>query len=778
MKKCFLHTVFSFFILIVLFMISLYHPALLHKTHSAETNFTVGVDYRIELLTIMQYLGEVNFSKPLNFAYISDVATNFYPYKSQDSVKKVVNFIKSAKSIDTPVRTILHFSLPPALELLTPIPPDLLECCGGQENIDQFMEGLRSFTNDAGFIGFMKNHQAFFDTITEATNLETLAPPYIKRLESYYGMKQHSYNIILAPFLHCGGFGPSLPAKDGLADIYSVIGPCSVKDGIPVFLSGDSFEEILYHEFSHSFVNPLTEHYSEQVNQCRKLFSPISKEMTKLRCNQWSVCLNEHLIRTFTIRMVVLDRGEEEALKKEEEEFKQGFVYIPLLLEKFKQYENKRSVFKTFKEFYPVMLEYLQEISQFPCLPTHFKLNFTGDGAISMEWQDNADDEAGYRVYRSTNNSEQFEILIELPNNKETYEDSHLIIATTYYYKVSAFNEAGEMFSSVLSRKAPFLKPEKVKNFCLEGVKGQTIHFLWEYSAKCHGFVLTEMPGEIEVAVIDSDKRAYQLELVAFGDHLFQLFAFNEWEGERKVSPEKEPVQVSVLPPPFNVQASAIGLDSIKITWSLKESSADGVLIFRSIDGGEFQLIKELGKAYSYIDKSLDQDTAYQYKLVAKKGTLIQSNDSEVVSVKTEKTKEPEPPKDVILTLRYRVGIKQYWVDDVVNKMDAAPIIQGGRVFLPIRYITNPIGAEILWDGKEQKTTIQLSGIKIELWIGNSNAKINGVNTPIDANNPDIRPMILSSRTYLPLRFVGESLGCEVQWKADIQEAVLLYRLS
>ena len=41
-------------------------------------------------------------------------------------------------------------------------------------------------------------------------------------IENYYGIKQNSYNIILVPMFHPGGFASRLENKDGSFDIYSI----------------------------------------------------------------------------------------------------------------------------------------------------------------------------------------------------------------------------------------------------------------------------------------------------------------------------------------------------------------------------------------------------------------------------------------------------------------------------------------------------------------------------------------------------------------------------
>ncbi len=55
-------------------------------------------------------------------------------------------------------------------------------------------------------------------------------------------------------------------------------------------------------------------------------------------------------------------------------------------------------------------------------------------------------------------------------------------------------------------------------------------------------------------------------------------------------------------------------------------------------------------------------------------------------------------------------------------------------------------------------------------------ARVNGVNTPIDSSNPNVAPIIVPpGRTMLPLRYIAENLGCQVDWNQALQEVKAAY---
>ena len=98
-----------------------------------------------------------------------------------------------------------------------------------------------------------------------------------------------------------------------------------------------------------------------------------------------------------------------------------------------------------------------------------------------------------------------------------------------------------------------------------------------------------------------------------------------------------------------------------------------------------------------------------------------------------------------------------------------------GRTVVPIRAIVEALGGTIEWDGTERKVTINFNGTVIELWIDKPQARVNGEMKWIDPNNHDVKPIIINSRTMLPLRFVAESLGCTVQWDAATRTITITY---
>lgn len=101
---------------------------------------------------------------------------------------------------------------------------------------------------------------------------------------------------------------------------------------------------------------------------------------------------------------------------------------------------------------------------------------------------------------------------------------------------------------------------------------------------------------------------------------------------------------------------------------------------------------------------------------------------------------------------------------------DVAPIIRNERTMLPVRFVAEALGAEVAWDAEAQKATITKDDTVIEIYINQPFAFVN--NEAIELDSP---AFIENSRTYLPLRFIVENLGAEVEWDAVSQKVIIKY---
>ncbi|MHB2016243.1 MAG: copper amine oxidase N-terminal domain-containing protein, partial [Candidatus Xenobia bacterium] len=86
----------------------------------------------------------------------------------------------------------------------------------------------------------------------------------------------------------------------------------------------------------------------------------------------------------------------------------------------------------------------------------------------------------------------------------------------------------------------------------------------------------------------------------------------------------------------------------------------------------------------------------------------------------------------------------------------------GGRVLVPVRGVFQQLGASVVWDAASRSIRAQNGNTTILLTLGSNMASINGQNTPLDQP-----PTVIGGSTMVPLRFVSQALGAQVQWVAS-----------
>jgi len=110
-----------------------------------------------------------------------------------------------------------------------------------------------------------------------------------------------------------------------------------------------------------------------------------------------------------------------------------------------------------------------------------------------------------------------------------------------------------------------------------------------------------------------------------------------------------------------------------------------------------------------------------------------------------------------------------------IDAQGTKPVIVEGRTLVPIRAVIEAFDGTVSWDPTARKVTVTLAKNTLDLWIGKSQASLNGQTRSIDPANSRVLPVIMGGRTMLPLRFVGESLGIDVQYDTTTKTITLTY---
>ncbi len=346
-----------------------------------EKKLNITVDPRIELLSVVQYLsgyGDFGLITRFDFKYKNEVIKYFTPYKEQEAIKLFSEMSQESFAFDAPPTAMLFLSDPPALKIKIPITQYIVERAGSKEALEKFIDALRKFAVETKFMSFYNEHKPVYEKIVKGIRDKIGDNNYVGEIEKYYGISQKSYNIIVALLLHQGGFGPRIEREKNRFDLYSIVGPQGVKDSMPDFGTAENYRYLIWHEFSHSFINPLTEQYADRINEVSSLFNPIKERMGKIGYPQWNICVNEHLVRTVTVRLSYIYNGMEDGDRAIQAEKARGFIYLPDICKKLKEYENNRDKYPTFADFYPEIIKLFSHLTLMKHDEDYYYMPFEG----------------------------------------------------------------------------------------------------------------------------------------------------------------------------------------------------------------------------------------------------------------------------------------------------------------------------------------------------------------------------------------------------------------
>lgn len=107
---------------------------------------------------------------------------------------------------------------------------------------------------------------------------------------------------------------------------------------------------------------------------------------------------------------------------------------------------------------------------------------------------------------------------------------------------------------------------------------------------------------------------------------------------------------------------------------------------------------------------------------------------------------------------------------DYYIKPDVEAFIYKDRIMMPVRAIAEVLNAEVSWDEKAQMANIKKDDNDIKLWVGSKWAVSNKTEYNMDAE-----PLIVSGRTMVPIRFVIEAFGVELDWDAKSKTVNINY---
>ena len=119
-------------------------------------------------------------------------------------------------------------------------------------------------------------------------------------------------------------------------------------------------------------------------------------------------------------------------------------------------------------------------------------------------------------------------------------------------------------------------------------------------------------------------------------------------------------------------------------------------------------------------------------------------------------------PGETTANATFTIGSTTYTVNGQTKTLDVAPYTEGGRTYLPIRFVAEALGVSddnIIWNDATKTVTL-INGNRIATFkVGQRSYTVNGAVVPMDA-----AAEFKQNRNMIPLRYAAQALGVAIGW--------------
>lgn len=221
--------------------------------------------------------------------------------------------------------------------------------------ISQYIDQVRDFYTTSNFGKFWETHRKDFESVIQVCkdNIPVVGLP--RMMEEFFGAQAERFYFVPCPFMQSSGTHVEVKGKDRKWTFYYI-------SGGDLFLDSLTNISIAFHEFSHCFIEPISETYSEQISKLKHLYKPLREDLSKRGYRNWDRGFAEHMVRAAELHFIRKAFGEEVKEQRKEMEKRRGFKIIDWFYSYFKEYDENRDKYKKLATFYPEILKRLSRL--------------------------------------------------------------------------------------------------------------------------------------------------------------------------------------------------------------------------------------------------------------------------------------------------------------------------------------------------------------------------------------------------------------------------------
>jgi subtilisin family serine protease len=258
-----------------------------------------------------------------------------------------------------------------------------------------------------------------------------------------------------------------------------------------------------------------------------------------------------------------------------------------------------------------------------PAAPSNLIGTTASSSKINLTWADNATDEGGFKLERSTDGVTFTQIAILTPNTT-AYSSTNLNPSTTYTFRIRAYQGTNHSAFSNVANATTQATPTAPSNLSGTASSSSRINLTWtDNAANEAGFKVersTDGVNFIQISLLVPNATSYfATNLAASTQYFFRVRAYdgNNHSGFSNTAPAT--TQAAPAAPSNLTGTPSAG--KISLAWTDNATNEMGYKLERSTDGVNFTLIGLFGaNTTSYPNAGLTSGVTYHYRVRAYDG--------------------------------------------------------------------------------------------------------------------------------------------------------------
>ncbi|MDB6024194.1 MAG: hypothetical protein JWM68_417, partial [Verrucomicrobiales bacterium] len=259
-----------------------------------------------------------------------------------------------------------------------------------------------------------------------------------------------------------------------------------------------------------------------------------------------------------------------------------------------------------------------------PSAPSACAVTVVSSSSLKVTWKDNSSSETGYKVERSTAPTSGFGQIGTTGANGTTLTSTGLASGTKYYFRVRAYNGAGNSgYSNVANNTTKDTIPAGATGLTATAVSSAQINLAWACAAGNEdGFKIyrsTDGTTFAQVATAGINATTYNnTGLAGNVKYYYRVYSYNT-AGNGAVSGTASDTTAPQAPTGLTAVSAGSGAttwDKVNLTWTDTANSEVGFKIERSPDNITFtQIATNAASDATYSDSGLAAQHAYWYRV-------------------------------------------------------------------------------------------------------------------------------------------------------------------